>query len=440
MIKKYYFSLFLKVSNLIWSRFFISIASAFILSVSNSVLMANEKDLTTINYNSNNTNTTVTSATTVNSKNYEKANHQFSLNLYNELSKTEGNLFFSALSIQVALSMTSAGAEKETLRQMLNTLQIKSVDHSIFKNTMKQLKGNEHFQLEMANRLWGQSGENYKVEFLKILRDFYNAGLEPLDFKLQAEASRKTINQWVEKQTANKIQELLPAGAIDQNTILVLTNAVYFKSNWQQEFEKSLTRNEDFHFSKKTKSIPFMHMTSYLNYAENSDCQFLQLPYKGNEMVMEILLPSEKLSISNLEKKLNPQLISELSTNAKIIKVNVSLPKFKTESSFELNSTLSKMGMPLAFDPGKANFQGMKKINSNENIYISKAIHKAFVDIDEAGTEAAAATAVVMTLDAAMPQQHEPIKVFKANRPFLFFIRHLKSGSLVFMGRYSVPH
>lgn len=367
------------------------------------------------------------------------ASNQFGFDLYKKLSKSDGNLFFSPLSIEVAIAMTSAGAQQETLQQIISILHLKKNYHSNFKNILKQLKGNKSFQLLIANQLWGTSGTSYDPEFLKQLIENYNATLVPLDFKNQTESSRVTINQWVEKQTENKIKDLLKPGVIKADTELVLTNAVYFKGNWDEEFDKSQTTDDIFYLStQQKKSIPFMHMKSNFNYAENAKWQYLQIPYKGKELVMEILLPRESLTLTSLEQKLNLQTFSELALHAQPDDVIVALPRFKAESEFDMEQILATLGMPLAFDSSKANFKGIRKLNPGETLYISKVIHKAYVDVNETGTEAAAATAVVAVLGSALVPQKQP-KTFKADRPFLFFIRHLNSGSILFMGRYSKP-
>jgi serpin B len=258
-----------------------------------------------------------------------------------------------------------------------------------------------------------------------------------LDFKAQPDPSREAINQWVEKQTRDMIKNLLAPGVIKKDTELVLTNAVYFKGSWLQAFKKSLTKDGEFQVSpSKKKTVPFMNQKAKFPYMENSELQAVRLPYKGSALAMEIVLPKVGVELDAIEKKLSVSGFEELWKLPFLTEVEISLPKFKAESSFELAPTISAMGMPLAFDRSKANFQGIRKPEPGKNLYISHVIHKAFADVNEEGTEAAAATAVVMTLGGGMLQAP---KVFKADRPFLYFIRDLRSGAILFMGRYAQP-
>lgn len=365
------------------------------------------------------------------------ASNRFGFNLYKHTAKEPGNLFFSPLSIEVALAMTSAGAQQETLKQMLSTLQIGPHFHSEFRDLLSQFHGSPHFQLFIANRIWGQSGTPYNSNFLKLLIDNYKADLAPLDFRKQPEPSRAVVNRWVEQQTRDKIQDLLPPGSITPLTDLVLTNAIYFKGSWNQEFKKELTKPDIFHVSAQgKKSVPFMNMVSDFPYTENSELQYVQLLYKGNELVMDIILPKPGIALSTLEQKLDLTAFINLTKFAVFEEVKLVLPKFKAEAQLDLAATLSALGMPLAFNPVKANFQGIRKIEPGKNIFISKVVHKGFVDVNEEGTEAAAATGAIIAVSTSIPE--EP-KLFKADRPFLYFIRHLKTGTILFMGRLSQP-
>lgn len=371
-----------------------------------------------------------------------EASNQFAFNLYKSTSKSQENLFFSPFSVEAALAMTAAGAQQETLKQMLTTLHLEPNYHSEFKIILSQLNGQKDFQLYVANRIWGQLGTPYYPNFLKLLLENYGAELSPVDFKNQPDPSREKINLWVQQQTRDKIKDLLKPGVITNDTDLVLTNAIYFKASWANAFKKEMTASDQFHMSPTQKKlISFMHITKEFRYMENSELQYLQLPYKGNELIMDVLLPKPGVLLSMIEQKLNSQVFLDMNKKTILYNIEVSLPKYKTESEFDLGKTLSILGMPLAFDEHNANFKGMRPLVPNENLYISKVIHKAFVDVTEDGTEAAAATAVVMArMMGAFPSEPPPPpKIFKANRPFLFFIRHLKSGVILFMGRYSQP-
>lgn len=367
------------------------------------------------------------------------ATNQFAFDLYKKNSKKPGNLFFSPLSIEVALAMTAAGAQKETLSQMIKTLHLPANYHSEFRALLGQLKGNRDFQLFLANRIWGSQGTEYNPSFLNLLHENYAADLLPLDFQKQPEPSRIIINEWVQQQTNDKIKDLLPKGSIDADTELVLTNAIYFKAKWAEPFKKDLTKEDSFFMTAaQKKSIPFMHLTSHFRYGENADMQFLEMNYQGSDLAMDILLPKNGTELSSIEKKISASVLEELHGKSSNEMVQVSIPKFKMESSMSLKETLMAMGMSLAFDEAKANFHGMRKILLGKNLSISRVEHKAFVDIDEEGTEAAAATAVVMFGKASF-NLSGPLKIFNANRPFLFLIRHLNSGAILFIGRYTQP-
>lgn len=361
--------------------------------------------------------------------------NQFAFDLYKMNSKQSGNLFFSPLSIEAALAMTSAGAEEETLLQMQKTLRLSGLEHKDFKNILDQLKGNQNFQLVVANRIWGQSGNQYDEKFLKILQENYSADLSPLDFKQAADPSREKINQWVAENTQQKIKDLLQPGTITPQTDLVLTNAIYFKGQWYSTFEKSNTKPDPFFMTGgKTKKVPFMTLQKRMSYYFDDQMQIVELPYKGGELVMSLILPNKDVPLAKVETVDVLKNLGKLSSR----EVICTIPKFKIESKFDLNENLSQMGMPLAFDKNKANFKGIRKMIPGENLFISKVVHKAFVDVDENGTEAAAATAVVMMPTSAMMPAGPPA-VFKADHPFLFLIRHHRTGAILFMGRVSEP-
>jgi serpin B len=366
-----------------------------------------------------------------------QASNQLAFELYKLNSNNPGNLFFSSFSIEAALAMTAAGAQKETLRQMLKTLHLGPNYHAEFRELLAGMKGSEDFQMFIANRIWGGLGTEYSPSFLKVLRDNYGADLVALDFKKQPEPSRLKINQWVQQQTKDKIKDLLQAGTVTPATDLILTNAVYFKGVWTEPFKKDLTKPELFQISTtEKKSIPFMHTKEHFRYGESADLQLLEMSYKGSELVMDILLPKLGINLSQFEKKIDSAAVEELIGKSFREEVEVSMPKFKTESQLSLRENLVSLGMPLAFDRGKADFHGIRNIPPGENLFISAVIHKAFVDVNEEGTEAAAATAVTMDEAAWVPK---PPQVFKADRPFVFLIRHVKSGAILFLGRYSKP-
>lgn len=384
-------------------------------------------------------------------------NNAFAAGLYSKLAGTEGNLFFSPNSIETALVMTAAGARGNTLDQMAAVLGFpRRADldwtgiHKAFGVFLKDLNAEKGadgkprpFQLSVANALWGQKGYAFLPDYLKLVKDNYGAGLSELDFQADTEGSRKTINTWVEKETRDKIKDLIKQGVLGRDTRLVLTNAIYFKGKWTDPFEKVDTREEPFHLGggKDTKA-PLMNREGDYGYFEEEMFQGLKLPYAGNELSMVILLPRKATyvfegqtinALADLEKEVTAANLNAWMGKFRMQKVIVSVPKFKMTCEFGLAGVLADMGMKDAFG-GTADFSGM---TGKKDLFISAVVHKAFVDVNEEGTEAAAATGVIMTALAAI--EPNPPKVFRADHPFLFLIRHEASGAVLFMGRVVDP-
>jgi serpin B len=367
-----------------------------------------------------------------------KGNDQFAFDLYARLRDKPGNLFFSPQSISTALAMTYAGARSETADEMARTLHFTLPNerlHPAFHALIEELNGagkKRGYQLSVANALWGQKGYHFRKDFLELTRKNYGAGLREVDFAGNTEAARQTINAWVEKETNNKIKDLLQSGVLDSLTRLVLTNAIYFKGDWDRQFHKDATRKEPFHVSSDDKVItPMMHDTGKFQYFEGESLQVLGLAYKGKELSMVVLLPKKRDGLPELEKTLTAGKIAELLPKLREQEVMVSLPKFKTTCEFGLKDTLAVMGMPAAFSQTKADFSGM---DGSRELYITAVVHKAYVDVNEEGTEAAAATGVVVGLRAAPAHP-----VFRADHPFVFAIRDNRSGSILFLGRVKNP-
>jgi serpin B len=292
------------------------------------------------------------------------------------------------------------------------------------------------YELFVANALWGQKGYAFKPEFTAMLQNSYGAGLNDVDFAHQTEQARKTINDWVAQQTKDKIKDLIPQGILDNLTRLVLTNAIYFKSNWAETFTKQATKDAPFKLSAdQSVDVPMMHTQKSFPYIETDDFQMVELPYVAHELSMVILLPKKVDAVGDIEKNLTAANIDRWLNDKKPVPVEVTLPKFKFSSQFRLDDTLKGLGMKDAFDAGKADFS---KMTAQERLYISAVIHKAFVAVDEEGTEAAAATAVVGEGGGAPMQPKNP-KVFKADHPFIFLIRHNATGAILFMGRLVNP-
>ncbi|XP_071855280.1 leukocyte elastase inhibitor-like [Apostichopus japonicus] len=366
--------------------------------------------------------------------------NEFSWELYGNIGKDPSkNLFFSPYSIMAALTMTFAGASSNTAKQMSQVLRIdqfKGNDvHSAFQELNDLiLSPNALFTLKSANRLYGQKDYTFLESFLKTTKVHYQAELMPIDFKRDAEIARTEINSWVSEQTNNKIKDLIAPGVLDSLTVLVLVNAVYFKGNWLSQFDPESTSLQPFHASS-SESIPvdMMYQEGSFDYFEDKDlkCQVLSLPYVGNTLRMVIILPDLPNNLSNLESKINMQVITSWVKRSRKQKVGVSFPRFKLEESFDLNDHLTLMGMSDVFNVSKADLSG---ITESEDLYVSKVIHKAFVEVNEEGTEAAAATAASIVVLCI-----EHIPAFKADRPFIFYISDTSSGSILFLGRLVNP-
>ena len=370
-------------------------------------------------------------------------NSAFTFDLYQALRETDGNLFYSPYSISLALAMTYAGARSETESQMANTLHFdlpQNQLHPSFNSLDLELgrrgqgvkgKDGEGFRLHIVNAIWGQKDFDFLPEFIDLLAENYGAGLRILDFMKAPEQSRITINKWVSDQTEERIKDLIPRGAIDELTRLVLTNAIYFNAAWQYSFEEDATFNGAFHLLNGDKiTVPMMRQTESFGYTEGDSYQVVELPYDGRELSMLVLLPQTD-QFELFEESLNAQRVDDIVKNLNTREVVLTMPKFEFESSFGLKKTLTAMGMPVTFS-ASADFSGM---TGNPDLSIGEVLHKAFVSVDEAGTEAAAATAVIMEL-TAMPG--EPVEV-TIDRPFIFLIRDIESGTILFVGRVVNP-
>jgi serpin B len=369
-----------------------------------------------------------------------EGNNAFAVALYGQLRHQSGNLFFSPESISTALAMAYAGARASTASEMAKTLHFTLPPgklHPAMGALLRDLNAaHEGYQLNVANALWAQQGYTFLDDFLSLLKTDYDAGLNQVDFKGATEAARLTINQWVEQKTQDKIKDLLQPGALRPDTRLVLTNAIYFKGDWETQFDKAQTKNEDFHLSEaQTATAPLMHREGRFNYFDGGTFQILEIPYKSMQLSMIVFLPKEAGGLSALEQSLTGSKLQQwLGKLTSVPKVIVTMPKFKMTQQFELGSTLRAMGMPQAFS-GSADFSGM---TGHRDFAISEVIHKAYVDVNEEGTEAAAATAVTMRA-LAMRAPEGPPPVFRADHPFVFMIRDNRSSGILFMGRMADP-
>jgi len=374
-----------------------------------------------------------------------EGNSAFAFELYQALRGQEGNLFYSPHSISLALAMTYAGARNQTEEQMAATLHFLLEQeglHPAFNRLTAELasrgegaegKDGEGFRLNTVNAIWGQEDYEFLNEFLDVLAQNYGAGLRVLDFITEPEQSRLTINDWVSDQTEGRIQDLIPQGLIHELTRLVLTNAVYFNAAWEYPFDEDRTADGPFYLLDGGQvTVPMMSQTQSFGYAGGKEYQAVELPYDGAELSMVILLPRAG-QFPAFEAGLDGQKVSSIISSLRPIKVTLTMPRFEFESEFSLEDTLAEMGMPVAFS-ADADFSGM---TGAPDLCISDVIHKAFVSVDEAGTEAAAATAVLMPpTSSGIPSV--PVKV-TLDRPFIFLIRDIRTGAVIFVGRVLNP-
>jgi len=370
-------------------------------------------------------------------------NSAFAFDLYQQLRTRDGNLFYSPHSISVALAMTYAGASGETEEQMADALHFGLPQdrlHPAFNSLDIELakrgegaegKDSEGFRLNVVNAIWGQKDYKFLTDFLDVLAENYGSGLRILDFIKAPEESRITINDWVSEQTEGKIEDLIPQGLINELTRLVLTNAIYFNAAWAFPFNEEATSDGTFYLLNGDETVvSMMRQTESLGYAQGDNYQAVELPYDGNELSMVILLPQTG-QFDTFEGSLDLQKLNGILGQLEYRQVGLTMPKFEFESSFALKDTLSEMGMPVAFSPD-ADFSGM---TGNRELLITEVVHKAFVSLDEAGTEAAAATAVIVGL-TAVPEESVTVNI---DRPFIFLIRDIKTGALLFVGRVLNP-
>jgi serpin B len=371
-----------------------------------------------------------------------EGNTAFALDLYGRLREQKGNLFFSPYSISSALAMTYAGARQHTQEEMAKVLHFPKDQthlHPAFARLNWELMGGgkgQGCQLNIANALWGQKDKKFRDDFRQLTRDHYGAGLKEVDFSSDHEGARRTINGWVEKETNDKIKELLKPRDVDSDTLLVLTNAIYFKGDWANKFDKNRANDEAFWVAPDRKAtVPLMRQNAEFKYTEADGVQILEMPYKGGELSMVVLLPRQRDGLAELEKTLKAVRLSVWLATLSKTQVDVALPKFKTTCGFELADVLKTMGMSDAFTRGVADFSGL---DDTKVLFISNVIHKAFVEVHEEGSEAAAATAIKYKDKDRGPDRTSAV-VFRADHPFLFLIRDTRSGSILFLGRLINP-
>ncbi|XP_052012774.1 serpin B6 isoform X1 [Apodemus sylvaticus] len=373
-----------------------------------------------------------------------EANGTFALNLLKILGEDSSkNVFFSPMSISSALAMVFMGAKGTTASQMSQALSLDKCRgngdgdvHQGFQSLLTEVnKSGTQYLLRTANRLFGEKTCDLLASFKDSCLKFYEAEMEELDFMGATEQSRQHINTWVAKKTEDKIKELLSPGTVNSNTPLVLVNAIYFKGNWEKPFDKEDTREMPFKVSKNEKKpvqMMFKESTFKMTYVKEISTKILLLPYVDNELNMIIMLPDEHIELSMVEKKITYKKFGEWTRldRMKGVKVVVFLPRFKLEENYDMNDVLYKLGMTDAFEEDRADFSG---ISPKQGLFLSKVIHKAFVEVNEEGTEAAAVTAIGLRGSS----QFTPY--FCADHPFLFFIQHVKTNGILFCGRFSSP-
>ncbi|MBR4400758.1 MAG: serpin family protein [Synergistes sp.] len=366
--------------------------------------------------------------------------NSFTFDLYKRTasSRSGSSFFISPYSVSTALAMTYAGARGATEKEMEKVLFFSPDVHKSMGALINAINGvpQDVAQVSCANALWPAKEEKILPEFAQTLEEYYGASLSPLDYAGAPENSRRTVNKWVEKNTNNKIKDLVPQGAFTRDTVLTLTNAVYFKSSWLDEFQPENTEPRPF-WPTEDHSVNVVTMRrrgGKANYAKFPECEIVEMPYKGDLFSMLVILPDRKKGLDAVEKILTEQQLSEWTSRFIPRRVDISMPKFKQESSYELSDMLSDMGMRSAFS-SRADFSG---INGTGEIQIDKVLHKTFVDVAEEGTEAAAATAIIM-MKSSLAAPQEDVVIFRADHPFIYLIKDNKSNAILFIGRYMKP-
>ncbi|XP_017384368.1 serpin B6-like [Cebus imitator] len=373
-----------------------------------------------------------------------EANGTFALNLLKKLGENNlNNIFFSPMSISSALAMVFMGAKGNTAAQMSQALSFSKIGsedgdiHQGFQSLLAEINRTDtQYLLRTANRLFGEKSYDFHTSFTDSCGKFYQANVKQLDFLNDTETSRTHINTWIAEKTEGKITEMLSPDSVDSLTKLILVNAIYFKGNWESQFEKHRTRKMSFKISKnKEKPVQMMSKESTFKttYVRKISSQILVLPYVGQELNMIIILPSENTDLKMVEKKISYERFVEWTKPDKLQarEMEVFFPRFKLEESYNMADVLRSMGMVDAFEQDRADFSGM---SSKKDLYLSKVMHKSFVEVNEEGTEAAAATEDEIVYCCASYTLR-----FCADHPFLFFIQHIKTNSVLFCGRFSSP-
>ena len=371
-----------------------------------------------------------------------RGDNEFAFDLYQPLHTRGGNLFYSPYSISLALAMTYAGARGETESQMAQALHFlpqeqihpafNALDLQLAERGKAQSEESTPLQLDIANAVWAEQTYPFLQSFLDTIALHYGAGIRLVDFINEYESVRQEINRWVSDQTEDKINDLIPEGVLDADTRMALVNAIYFKADWLSPFDADSTRDAPFHLLDGSEvAVPTMYQDTFIPYAKGDGWQAIELTYQGEMAAMDIIVPDEG-RFEEVESSLDAGTVSTMLESLQPTSVQLALPKFKFESEFDLGTQLAGLGMTDAFDPDQADFSGM---TDRADLYISAVLHKAYVAVDEKGTEAAAATAVIV--DVASAQLSDV--TLTIDRPFIFLIRDIPTGQILFLGRVLDP-
>jgi serpin B len=365
-------------------------------------------------------------------------NNAFAFDLYKKINPDNTNCFYSPFSISAAMAMTYAGAKESTSTQMATVMRFpdnKAPFYSEYKDYLEKLKlyNNENTIMGIANSIWAQQDYKFKKEFFAIIKDYFLSEINNLDFKKDPEGSRKQINQWVENKTNQKIKYLIQQGMIDDLTRLVLVNAIYFKAAWSMPFDKNNTKKMNFNISSNNPvSVDYMVAENMYKFYDDTELSAIEIPYSNNNLSMLIVMPKAYEGLGVLKNNIGIGFYNKINSQTVNQTVKLMMPKFTINSEYELSKIFKDMGMTEAFSD-RADFSDMTV--SPKELKISKVVHKTFIATDEAGTEAAASTAVIMRIKSAPVQ----VKEFKIDRPFLFVIKDNANGSILFMGNIYNP-
>jgi serpin B len=373
-----------------------------------------------------------------------EAGNSFAFELYGKLIEEGKNMAFSPYSISSALTIAFEGGRGATASEMRAVLHLPADSMKVrqdFRTIDSSLNhpASSLCTLTTANGLWAQKDYPFVPAYFTVAQNYYGCSLTSVDFVTDAEAARLLINSWVELKTNERIKEIIPQGMLDSDTRLVISNAVYFKAEWDEKFDSASTNDMPFALaSGTTATVKMMRQTAYFKYAETEHFQILEMCYAGKDLSMVFLLP-KSAPLSTVETDVTGGRLAYWLNSMQAQKVIASIPRFKIETFYSLKNTLTALGMKVAFDQNRADFSGMSTITAVERLYIYAVLHKVFIEVCEAGTEAAAATAVIIKRTTCPPgPQPEPI-IFTADHPFMFLIRHIPSGSVLFLGKVENP-